>query len=917
MTVPNASGEPGVEASGKGSIAALAVELAVTGDHARFVTLPPEAVRWVREIEAPPGTANLPASVSGVFVGRDDTLDLLHSMLSTLGDAAVTQPAAVHGLGGIGKSTLALHYALHYRHRYALVWWISAESSELIEAGLSALAGRLCPHWAYGASTEERIAWAMTWLQWHPGWLLIFDNVEDPNTLRPYLGALPGGHHLATSRKATSWHTIAPTLPLDLLSPTASADLLCALAYDGKETSAGQRQEAEYLAQDLGYLPLALEQAGAYLHQTGKDMAAYRQALPRMLSKRSDGIDPQRTVSRVWDQSLTAITKRDPLAVTVLEAMAWLAPDGIPRALLTPLAPEEDPDALDDALGVLHSYNMITLAGSTLSIHRLLQAVLRTNLSIGDAQMPPGRSAAEQALLYALPSPDEPLPSATRQWEGLLPHITALAASIPTGSATEDTFELFAAANNHVQRAGQMARAIPLLARDLTECEQVLGDTHPDTLTSRNNLAYAYQEAGNLARAIPLYEATLAQREQVLGDTHPQTMTSRNNLAYVYEEAGNLARAIPLYEAVLAQREQVLGDTHPDTLASRNNLAYAYQEAGDPARAIPLYEATLAQCEQVLGDTHPDTLSSRSNLAGAYGESGDLARAIPLHEAVLAQREQVLGDTHPDTLASRNNLAGAYEEAGNLARAIPLYEATLAQCEQVLGDTHPQTMTSRSNLASAYRNAGDLARAIPLYEAVLAQREQVLGDTHPDTLASRNNLAYAYQEAGDPARAIPLYEATLAQCEQVLGDTHPDTLSSRSNLAGAYGESGDLARAIPLHEAVLAQREQVLGDTHPDTLASRNNLAGAYEEAGNLARAIPLYEATLAQCEQVLGDTHPQTMTSRSNLASAYRNAGDLARAIPLHEAVLAQREQVLGDTHPDTLTSRNDLARARAAELA
>ncbi|MET8742086.1 tetratricopeptide repeat protein [Streptomyces sp. NPDC004728] len=751
---------PGAEASGERALAAQSIGVAVSGDHARFTVLPPQVAQSAREVEAPPNTVNLPGSASGVFVGRENSLDRLRDMLTDSGDAAVTQTSAVHGLGGIGKSTLALHYAVRYRDSYTLVWWINAESPELIEAGLAALATRLCPHWACGVTAEERTSWAVAWLQWHPGWLLVFDNVEHPDQLRPYLGSLPGGHHLATSRKATGWHTIGPTLPLDLLDPAASVNLLCKIAYGGRAPTSEQREEAEALAEELGYLPLALEQAGAYLHQTGKEIAAYRRALPRMLSKHSEGTDPERTVARVWNQSLKAIRERDPLAVTLLNAAAWLAPDNIPRTLLTPLVPDADEadDALDEALGVLHAYNMITLSGPTFSVHRLLQVVLRTPAP-GTDHPATGRTAAEQALLASLPPPGEPLLATARQWEELMPHITALATNLPPASATNATIDLF-------DRAAIQAR-----------------------------------QAGQSARAVLLFEVTLAQSEQVLGDTHPDTLSSRNNLASAYRDAGDLARAVPLFEATLAQRVRVLGDTHPGTLISRNNLASAYQEAGDLARAVPLFEATLAQCERVLGDTHPDTLISRNNLASAYRDAGDLARAVPLFEATLAQRVRVLGDTHPDTLISRNNLAHAYQEAGDLARAVPLYEATLAQYERVLGDTHPATLISRNNLASAYQDAGDLARAVPLFEATLAQRVRVLGDTHPGTLSSRNNLASAYRDAGDLARAVPLFEATLAQCERVLGDTHPDTLSSRNNLASAYREAGDLARAAPLKES--------------------------------------------------------------------------------------------------------------------
>ncbi|MFF8031297.1 tetratricopeptide repeat protein [Streptomyces sp. NPDC016626] len=786
MTDSAVSGGGGPQATGTRSVAVGGdVGVAITGGGARVVMLPAEAVRWAREVDAPPGAGNLPGSASGVFVGREGELAELRRLLAAEGEAAVTQISgarAVHGLGGIGKSMLTLHYAHTYRRTYTLVWWINAASTEQIVTALATLAIRLCPQWAATAGVQERAAWALLWLQWHPGWLLVFDNVEDPADLRHYLGTLPDGHHLATSRTATGWHTIAPTMPLGLLDPDAAVDLLCTLSFGPEHAPAPeQRQDAAALAADLGYLPLALEQAGAYLFETGTSPADYRQMLGQVMDAAAGGIDPERTIARIWHHTLTAVERRNSQAVTLLNAMAWLAPDDIPRTLLAPLCP--GPLDLGQALGALYAYNMIAYSADrrSINVHRLVQTVLRHRSTDAEGY-PPGRRDAERLIQHATPDED----TDTSQWEQLLPHVIAVADSTPPHSpASIDTASAYHAAAQYLHRQGRAAHTIPLRAAALSQHEQVLGETHPDTLTSRNSLAGAYRAAGDLKRAVPLHETTLAQREQVLGETHPDTLTSRNSLAGAYRAAGDLKRAIPLYETTLAQREQVLGETHPDTLISRNNLAGAYESRGDLKRAIPLYETTLTQCEQVLGETHPDTLISRNNLASAYESRGDLKRAIPLHETVLAQREQVLGETHPQTLASRNNLAYAYQAAGDLERTIPLHEAVLAQCEQVLGETHPQTLASRNNLAYAYQAAGDLERAIPLHEAVLAQREQVLGETHPDTLSSRNNLAYAYQAAGDLERAIPLHEAVLAQREQVLGETHPDTLSSRNNLAYA------------------------------------------------------------------------------------------------------------------------------------
>ncbi|WP_069768386.1 FxSxx-COOH system tetratricopeptide repeat protein [Streptomyces sp. LUP30] len=786
----------GVRASGERSIGAESIGVAISGDNARVVVLPAQAVHWAHTVRAPAKAGFLPESVSGVFVGRERELTELREMLTGQGSAAVVQPQqpvsrarAIHGLGGVGKSTLALHYADRYRGEYGLVWWIAAESPESIVTSLAAITTRLCPQWAQTVGTDERAAWAITWLQAHPDWLLIFDNVEDPAHLRPYLGTLDGGHHLATSRKATGWHAIAPAIPLGLLPTGEATDLLCAIAFPGQTFTGAQREAARRLAEDLGCLPLALEQAGAYAYRTGTDLDTYRHSLGLVLDEDRDVNDPERTIARIWDQTLTAITARDPLAVTLLHTMAWLAPDDIPRAFLAPLAP--DSLALGNALGELHAYNMIAFTDDRqgVSVHRLVQTVLRTRTPTeSDPDIyAPGRAEAEQAVREALPTPlNDSLPEPVALWNQLLPHVLALAESTPPGTpASADSIGTYYQAIDYLYRQGRNAHAIPLGTAALTQCEQLLGDTHHNTLTIRHNLALAHREAGDLGRAITLLEANVAQSEQILGNTHPNTLIGRNQLASTYREAGDLGRAIPLFEATFAQSEQTLSNTHPNTLTIRNNLASAYQEAGDLGRAIPLFEATVAHSEQIHGNTHPNTLIRRNNLASAYQEAGDLGRAIPLLEATVAHSEQTLGNTHPNTLTIRNNLASAYQEAGDLGRAIPLFEANVAHSEQIHGNTHPNTLIRRNNLASAYQEAGDLGRAIPLFEANVAHSEQILGNTHPNTLIRRNNLASAYQEAGDLGRAIPLFEAAVAHSEQILGNTHPNTLTIRNNLATA------------------------------------------------------------------------------------------------------------------------------------
>jgi len=459
------------------------------------------------------------------------------------------------------------------------------------------------------------------------------------------------------------------------------------------------------------------------------------------------------------------------------------------------------------------------------------------------------------------------------------------------------------------QESGDLQKAIELFEKTLADRELILGPDHPDTLSSKNNLAMAYKESGDLQKAIELLKVTLAGSERILGPDHPNTLSSKNNLAMTYQESGDLQKAIELFEKTLADRERILGPDHPDTLSSKNNLAMAYQEFGDLQKAIELFEKTLADSERILGPDHPDILSSKNNLAVAYKESGDLQKAIELFKETLAGSERILGPDHPNTLSSKNNLAMTYQESGDLQKAIELFKETLAGSERILGSDHPNTLSSKNNLALAYQESGDLQKAIELFEKTLADRERILGSDHPNTLSSKNNLALAYQESGDLQKAIELFEKTLADFERILGSDHPKTLTSKNNLAVAYQESGDLQKAIELLKVTLADRERILGPDHPDILSSRNNLAMAYQESGDLQKAIELLKVTLADRERILGSDHPNTLSSRNNLAVAYQESGDLQKAIELFEETLADRERILGSDHPNTLSSRNNLA--------
>ncbi|QDO42533.1 tetratricopeptide repeat protein [Streptomyces sp. RLB3-17] len=945
MSTSNETPRPQVQALGQRSIAASQIVNAYTGD----ILLPVGALNAPERVVAAPGTSNLPPAT--LCLGREAEVTQLRGILTRQHETAITQSGAVHGLGGIGKSTLALHYSHRYRSEYTLIWWVNAASPEEIESSLTGLTRSLVPAWADSASRTAQVAWAKQWLTWHPGWLLVYDNVENPDDLTPYTGALHKGHHLATSRLIAGWPDGAVTLTLGNLNADDSTTLLCQLVFKDISPTPQHRAEARALVKELGQFPLAIKQAGAYLSQNrGISLDSYRRRLTTKLGKTTHGIPAERTIARIWDVTLHTLQQVDPLAVELLHTAAWLAPDDIPHSLLTP--PDTDPDDVAEAIGTLAAYSMVIDSGRAFSVHRLVQTVLRTAAVRESSATPAGRRDAERAIECILYPEDSKVAAPPQQWIHLIPHVTALAASAPPEQEIEQAPSVYELVSQYLQDQGQSARALPIYEYIQNQFKKTLGDTHPASLMSSANLACSYMAAGNLQQAISLFKATLTQSEKSLGDTHFTTLTICNNLASAYAEAGDHKQSIPLLEQTLANRVQTLGENHIDTLTSRNNLAHGYESAGEASRAIPLFETNLAKFREAFGENHPKTLYSQSNLSYAYEKSGDLSRAISLHEITLAKRLEVLGDSHPETLQSKNHLGRAYHAAGDLERAIPLLKATLLQRIEVLGEDHPDTLISQNNLALAYKDNSEHKQAIRLFETTLAQEERILGQIHPGTLITRNNLALAYSEAGNLRRAIQLHEVTLAQQEQLLGELHPGTLTSQHNLAGAYREAGDIDRAIDLLKKSSARHEQIHGDTHPETLNCRSSLAYAYKKAGafnlainlyeatlkqcidnlgdehqltvlcrrhlgeshcaagNYVRAISLFKTSLAECEKLLGTTHPQTLIRRHNLAAAYMAVGNFGRAIPLYKLTISQCEQTLGREHPQTLLSKSHLAR-------
>ncbi|MEU8364956.1 tetratricopeptide repeat protein, partial [Nonomuraea sp. NPDC048882] len=623
-------------------------------------------------VRVPAGLSGLPRRPAQAFVGRDAALNALRQTLrDTMSTGVISQ--AVLGLGGVGKSELALQYAHRHRQDYELVWWIDADSPDLIRAGLAALARTLTcgidSDAAEQATVEEAAAWALSWLATHPAWLVIFDNVEEVADVEPYLAGLAHGHVLITTRRDIGWQrlNVAP-VRLELLSRPAATALLAGLIGPPNAASTGALED---LAEQLGDLPLALTQAGAYIARTPRmSLTRYLELLKdipaRMYATATPtGGDAERVVAKVLTLSHTRIQAINPLAIRVLNLLACFAPDNLPCSVLDRL-PETDPLQVGEALALLQSYSLITLTPSPadlkpgepddlVSVHRLVQAVTLHQLTPDERDL--DRHVAAELILDALPGD----PSTIESWpayRALLPHARSV---LPPGSS--GLYQLVA----YLDASGDYSTAVQLQQDLYTYVVATLGAEHPDTLIARHNLATRTGEAGDMASARDQLTTLLPIIERVRGAEHSGALITRNQLARWTGEAGDAAAARDQLTALLPTVERVLGAEHPDTLITRDNLARWTGEAGDAAAARDQLTALLPTVERVLGAEHPNTLAARANLARWTGEAGDAAAARDQYAALLPIHKRILGAEHPDTLITRANLAHWTGEAGDAA----------------------------------------------------------------------------------------------------------------------------------------------------------------------------------------------------------------------------------------------------------
>ncbi|KAJ7053563.1 hypothetical protein C8F01DRAFT_1064710 [Mycena amicta] len=838
---------------------------------------------------------------SKFFQGRQDVL----SQLDTWFQPAQQEEQIVvllHGLGGAGKTQIALKFIADSRSRFTDQLKINAGSKETIEASYKQI--------AMDKNLGDKADAAQTWLKANQDeWLILFDNADKLDLdLGEHIPKCKHGNILITSRNPELWVHTGPdkkSIEISNLSANDAVSLLLKRSGLGH----GNMMHAVSIVKELHCFPLAIVQAGAFISKSpplqqdiSKYLELYQQNKVEMLSKKpaQSPEDYEWTVYTTWQMSFSQLSSK---ARQFLQLCSFIHFEKITEDIFQraseyeirngPLDPTQEQLqsavqflaqfssrmqigwnslAFVEMISEICGYSLIAWQNNTLSIHPLVHQWSRTTI------VDPVRSRKTMMALLGMAAARS---KKMLQKIQLLLHLIDM---LDEGSEAiiMNGFEINFA---RIYSAGGLFRLAEKLDKQVLEQRtRLLGAEHPDTIGAMAYLSSTYHNLGQYTKAEKLKQQVLEQQTRLLGAEHPQTIGAMASLSTTYHELGRYIEAESLDKKVLEQRTRLLGAEHPDTIGAMASVATTFHNLGKYTEAESLDEQVLEQRTRLLGAENPDTIETMANLSSTYHDLGRYKEGKQLSEQVLEQRTRLLGAEHPATIQAMANLSTSYHALGQYTEAQSLDEKVLEQRTRLLGAEHPDTIGATESLSTTYFHLGRDKEAEKLYEQVLEQRTRVLGAEHPHTIRATAYLAVTYHSLGWYTKAENLKQQVLDQQIRLLGHEHPATIQSRESLSTTYHSMERYQEAKKLDELVLEQRTRLLGAEHSDTVRAMASLAVTYYQIGRYTEAVELQEEALRKWSQMLGPEHPHTIWAIDRLSDTYIALGRHIDAEELQE---------------------------------
>lgn len=709
--------------------------------------------------------------------------------------------AAIVGLGGVGKTQIALEYAFRCKEQSpdCSVFWIPAYEPAAFDQTLKKI-GKLFQLPGIDESNANVRALVKEYLDnQHRGpWLIIIDNADKDELSSSASTEMNIFKSLPSSSKGT---IIITTRSLRLAAETVGNKIVSIGTMNQHDAQEVLRNHllpqltldipnVKRLVELLGFLPLAIVQAAAYMNKN--DLAVHDyidcfngsendviEILSEEFQDQSRYTETKNAIATTWLISFNQIKMQEPLAIEYLSFMACLLHYSIPESILPPTKSKKQ---FFEALGTLTGYSFLSRKTEegykNFDMHRLVHLATRGWLR-KEGRLEQSTMMAVLRLAAIIPPGGH---KGREEWSAYLPHAVHLLQSETLPHNLDQVRVLFDNTAKCLYSNGQYAQAESVHRRSLQLRSQYLGPKHPDTLTTMACLAEALSHLGEFGEAEKLHSETLNARKEVLGEEHPDVMVSMQYLGQVHAGQGRFHDAEKLHRDAYNLRIKVLGPDNPRTLASKSYLAETLNEQGNYEEAESMHLEVLQKRVRLQGEENPATIASRSCLGVSQLNRGKYMDAEETHRLVLGLRAAVLGPKHPHTLITRRWIADSLNLQGRFEAAFPINKEVLSIQRQLLGSRHPDTLFTHSSHANSLAGLGQLDQAVAMHRDVVALRGGLLGDRHPHTLTSKSSLADVLHKNGSRQEAIRMLYDVMDSRLQILGGKHPDTISSIEKL---------------------------------------------------------------------------------------------------------------------------------------
>jgi tetratricopeptide (TPR) repeat protein len=813
--------------------------------------------------DAPPVWGNVPPRNPN-FTGRTELLAALTERLAA-GGTTVVLPAALHGMGGIGKTQMAVEYIYRHLHDYDVVWWIQAARPAQIRAGLTELAQHLgLPGSSEANTAVPAVREALRLGQPYRRWLLVFDAAESPDVVRPFFPTNGSGEILITSRNP-DWAGVSRPLEVAVFAREESMELLKRRGPDVDD------DEADRLADKLGDLPLAIEQAAAWCAETGMPVDEYLRLFDEKVEEILDTSAPadyEVSVAAAWNVSFDELRKRSPAAHQLLQVCAFFAPEPISRSLFTgvrgiSIAPEldaalRDPMRLSRAIRDINRYGLAKIdhRSDTLILHRLVQVVVRNRMTPQHyAEMCHGAH-----MLLANLDPNDP--TSSKQWpryQDVLPH--AYASNV---IECDDSWVRQLAINlmRFLYQWGDHQEAERLARQAYEDWSERLGPTDSQTLQAAEWLGYYLFVLGRYSEAAEHNKHTLELRRQVSGEDSEETLSMQTNVVVDLRAQGDFPSALRLTNDRYQKAKALYGDDDPTTLAAAHSHAVSLRFMGQYQQARELDEDTYGRRVEVLGYDNAATFSTLNGLILDRREAGEYSWARAELENLVQRASTLFGEDSAATLRRFSYLAVARRKDGDHDSALELSSRTLERFRLRYGDDQPNVLNCALAYSIDLRHSGDRQLGREIGEQTFERFRRNFGENHPHTLAAALDLGVTLRLLGDGASARQLDERSLEQFRLQLGADHPYSIACAINLASDLAAVGEPQAAWEVGTDVIERSLRILGAEHPTTLAVAANLALDLRTLGRTQEAETMYADVLTRYRHALGDAHPATIAA-------------------------------------------------------